>query len=66
MEREVHEVLGPVGVSGKVSRQVADDLLIHHGPENESKDSGISMFFLKFGEGLGEWSTTHFQNILLI
>lgn len=51
MEREVHEVLGPVGVSGKVSRQVADDLLIHHGPENESKDSGISMFFLKFGEG---------------
>lgn len=54
MEREVHEVLGPVGVSEKVSRQVACDLLKYHSSENENKDSGISTFFLKFDEGLGE------------
>lgn len=54
MEREVHEVLGPVGVSEKVSREVAVDLLKYHGPEGESKESGMATFFLKFGEGLGK------------
>ena len=50
----MHDVLGPVGVSEKVSRQVANDLMRYHGPDGENKDSGISTFFLKFGEGLGE------------
>ncbi|KLO08771.1 DUF125-domain-containing protein [Schizopora paradoxa] len=57
MEREVHEVLGAVGVSEKSSRQVADDLLRYHGPEGENKDSGIAAFFLRFGEGLEEIPT---------
>ena len=68
MEREVHAVLGPVGVNQDVSRQVALGLLevesavgqsnghtttdAEHGLK-WSRSVGVTEFLLKFGEGLG-------------
>ena len=67
VEREVHAVLGPVGVDQDVSRQVALGLLevesavgqsngyttdAEHGLK-WSKSVGVTEFLLKFGEGLG-------------
>ncbi|KAI0265322.1 membrane fraction protein [Gloeopeniophorella convolvens] len=70
MEREVHAVLGAVGVDEKVSRQVAHSLLEvecaadREGglPDEEgglrwSRTVGITEFLLKFGEGLEEVPT---------
>ena len=66
MEREVHTVLGAVGVDEKVSRQVAHNLLeVETAVERDgglhdeerglrwSQSVGITEFLLKFGEGLG-------------
>jgi VIT1/CCC1 family predicted Fe2+/Mn2+ transporter len=66
MEREVHAVLGAVGIDEKVSRQVAHSLLEvesaaeqGNGAGDEehglrwSQSVGITEFLLKFGEGLG-------------
>jgi VIT1/CCC1 family predicted Fe2+/Mn2+ transporter len=66
MEREVHAVLGAVGIDEKVSRQVAHSLLEvesaaeqSNGHRDEerglrwSESVGITEFLLKFGEGLG-------------
>lgn len=66
MEREVHTVLGAVGVDEKVSRQVAHNLLeVESAVERDdalldeerglrwSQSVGITEFLLKFGEGLG-------------
>ena len=66
IEREVHAVLGAVGVDEKVSRQLAHSLLEvesaierSDGPHDEerglrwSQSVGITEFLLKFGEGLG-------------
>ena len=67
MEREVHAVLGPVGVNENVSRQVARGLLEvessvdqsnGHATDAEhglkwSQSVGVTEFLLKFGEGLG-------------
>jgi VIT1/CCC1 family predicted Fe2+/Mn2+ transporter len=67
MEREVHAVLGAVGIDEKVSRQVAHNLLevepaaeggdAPRGDEERglrwSQNVGITEFLLKFGEGLG-------------
>jgi hypothetical protein len=68
MEREVHAVLGPLGVEQAVSRQVANSLLeiestalAEQGdgpPDAErslkwSQSVGVTEFLLRFGEGLG-------------
>ena len=66
MEREVHAVLGAVGIDEKVSRQVAHSLLeVESTVEQDngigdeerglkwSQSVGITEFLLKFGEGLG-------------
>jgi VIT1/CCC1 family predicted Fe2+/Mn2+ transporter len=69
MEREVHAVLGAVGIDEKVSRQVAHSLLevesaaeqSRHRDEERglrwSQSVGITEFLLKFGEGLEEVPT---------
>lgn len=73
MEREVHAILGPVGVDDKLTRQVAQSLLSvevdsgglgggTHGDDTEgglkwSKDVGLTAFLLKFGEGMEEVPT---------
>ncbi|KAH9026787.1 DUF125-domain-containing protein [Lactarius hengduanensis] len=61
MEREVHAVLGAVGVDENVSRQVAHSLL-KACPDEEhglrwGQSIGITEFLLKFGEGLEEVPT---------
>jgi VIT1/CCC1 family predicted Fe2+/Mn2+ transporter len=67
VEREVHGVLGPVGVDQNVSRQVALSLLEvesaaaerSEGPSDAehglkwSRTVGVTEFLLKFGEGIG-------------
>lgn len=81
MEREVAEVLGPVGVDDKTCRAVAkclrdvevdDDGLGPTGPTDEetlrlrwSKEVGLTAFLLKFGQGLGKHSVNHLLSILL-
>jgi VIT1/CCC1 family predicted Fe2+/Mn2+ transporter len=71
MEREVHAVLGAVGVDEKVSRQLAHSLLEVESAiernDNDLQDEerglrwsqsvGITEFLLKFGEGLEEVPT---------
>ncbi|KAH8987996.1 membrane fraction protein [Lactarius hatsudake] len=70
MEREVHAVLGAVGVDENVSRQVAHNLLEVEStaersgglPDEEhglrwGQSVGITEFLLKFGEGLEEVPT---------
>ena len=72
MEREVHAVLGAVGVDEKVSRQVAHNLLeVESAVEQDngirdeerglkwSESVGITEFLLKFGEGIGGSSLFH-------
>jgi hypothetical protein len=70
MEREVHAILGPLGLEQSLSRRVADALMKVEDdsageggsttPSSEesglrwAKDVGISAFLLKFGEGLEE------------
>jgi vacuolar iron transporter family protein len=70
MEREVHAVLGPLGLDEALSRRVADALLKveedagsegvapvsadQEGGLRWAKDVGISAFLLKFAEGLEE------------
>jgi vacuolar iron transporter family protein len=69
MEREVHAVLGAVGVDEKVSRQVAHSLMELESateqndgsPDEEhglrwSRSVGMTEFLCKFGEGLGALS----------
>jgi vacuolar iron transporter family protein len=67
VEREVHAVLGPVGVDQNVSRQVAISLLEveslaaerSEGPSDAerglkwSQSVGVTEFLLKFGKGIG-------------
>jgi len=70
VEREVHAVLGPVGVDQDVSRQVALGLLeVESGDQSNghttdaehglkwSRSVGVTEFLLKFGEGLEEVPT---------
>ncbi len=71
MEREVHAVLGPVGVDQNVSRQVALNLLeVESAAADRSEGSsdverslkwshsvGVTEFLLKFGEGMGAFFT---------
>lgn len=73
MEREVHAVLGPVGVDQKISRMVARclrDVEVSSGGEGANGGQGeeeaglkwgntvgLSAFLLKFGEGLDEVPT---------
>ncbi|KAF8327577.1 VIT family-domain-containing protein [Cantharellus anzutake] len=71
MEREVHTVLGPVGVNEKISRQLADDLLALEDQQTReaieyarthpesvwNSDVGLTAFLLKFGEGMEEVPT---------
>lgn len=40
MEREVYELLGPVGVTEKVSQQVADNLMVQYAGEEKKRDVG--------------------------
>jgi len=68
MEREVHAILGPIGVDEHLSRQVADNLqkiefdtrgVRPDGSVSEeslkwSKDVGLTTFLLKLGEQLEE------------
>lgn len=79
MEREVHAILGPVGVDESVSRQVALRLLEveagvdggsnGHAPTDAenglkwSQSVGVTEFLLKFGEGLG--ACLHFAVFIL-
>ena len=73
MEREVHAVLGAVGIDEKVSRQVAHSLLeVESTVEQDngigdeerglkwSQSVGITEFLLKFGEGLGASSLLYY------
>ena len=69
VEREVHAILGPVGVDQNVSRQVAFGLReVESGVDRSggqassptdaeklslSESIGVTEFLLKFGEGLG-------------
>ncbi|KAK1220631.1 Protein ccc1 [Marasmius sp. AFHP31] len=73
MEREVEEVLGPVGVDDKTCRAVAKSLReaggeddapearasrdIENGGLRWSKDVGLTAFLLKFGQGMEEVPT---------
>ncbi|KZS88564.1 DUF125-domain-containing protein [Sistotremastrum niveocremeum HHB9708] len=66
MEREVCEVLGPIGVDDKLSKQVAQNLhevevrTSGNSEEEElkwSRDVGLTKFLLKFGEGIEEVPT---------
>lgn len=70
MEREVHAILGPLGVKETLSRLVAEDLreveddaclAIEAGESNGSSNGkgqdpniGLTAFLLKFGEGMEE------------
>ncbi|KZP21325.1 membrane fraction protein [Athelia psychrophila] len=66
MEREVHAVLGPIGVDEKVSRAVALNLRTVEdtsgGDQEEgralrwSKEAGLTPFLLKFSEGIEDIS----------
>ncbi|KAG6809126.1 hypothetical protein H0H92_001456 [Tricholoma furcatifolium] len=71
MEREVAEVLAPVGVDEKTCRSVAQclrevEMQVHQGnqPRDEemalrwSKEVGLTAFLLKFGQGLEEVPTS--------
>ncbi|THH04543.1 hypothetical protein EW145_g5444 [Phellinidium pouzarii] len=71
MEREVHEVLGPIGVDEKLSQQVARSLLASKRSDPTDKNADVDVearaqrwneeamteFLLKFGEGLEEVPT---------
>ncbi|KAE9403779.1 membrane fraction protein [Gymnopus androsaceus JB14] len=66
MEREVEEILGPLGVDEKACRVVAESLRKAGGPEATaaetlrlrwSNDIGLTAFLLKFGEGMEEVPT---------
>lgn len=79
MEREVLEVLGPVGVDETTCRAVAKNLRdveveggndgYTSGSDEEtaslrwSKDVGLTAFLLKFGEGLGMFSNICFSGV---
>lgn len=68
MEREVHDILGPLGIKEALSRLVAEDLLemedeacvAVEGPADEERGEksdpnvGLTAFLLKFGEGMEE------------
>lgn len=69
MEREVHEILGPLGVKEALSRLVAEDLLEKEdeacvavessdeergATEKSDPNIGLTAFLLKFGEGMEE------------
>jgi VIT family len=80
MEREVHAILGPVGVDQSVSRQVALGLLeVEAGADGSgngytptdaehglkwSQSVGVTEFLLRFGEGLG--AHLHLLHLLCI
>lgn len=67
MEREVEEILGPLGVDQNACRIVAESLrkagnesIADSTPAEDlrlrwSKDVGLTAFLLKFGEGMGEY-----------
>lgn len=67
MEREVHAILGPLGVKETLSRLVAEDLreveddaclaiesAEANGSKQEDPNVGLTAFLLKFGEGMEE------------
>lgn len=67
MEREVHAILGPLGVKETLSRLVAEDLreveddaclaiesAEANGSKTEDPNVGLTAFLLKFGEGMEE------------
>jgi VIT1/CCC1 family predicted Fe2+/Mn2+ transporter len=54
MEREVHAILGPLGVKEALSRLVAEDLVEAGESEKNDPNVGLTAFLLKFGEGMEE------------
>ena len=58
LQREVHAVLGPLGIDEALSTRIADRLraveVSGEPSEREKDDVGLTPFLLRFGEGLGE------------